>query len=546
MASTGGDEYSVLLGKYSKVLINLLYYVFYIMSHYAKYLKYKNKYLSLKKDGQKGGFNCNHEIGYKNILGTCWMVAIQMIFSFGSISGRLLEKNIKKMSIKYMIRMGKSLPNIEKILPGVLESSKSVYLEAILTTFVKRYRSKLKLPYMNKTVKPLDLPDKENKERCELVIAENFKEMFDGFCNADDLGGYISDEYLFSNLLSIFFLGRKTSFINYYAHHNNPNKKISNIKYNNHENYGICIEIKGHVCCFFTCMKVEKYYNDNDGKIYPCDWKELLKKTTDTRCLYVQEKGCILLLYNEEYINRPDKSMLKKVESLVVLSTDQNTNSFDNDIQNYMNKSYEKLLKPETELSILEIPDVRTHFESTDNEFEYYKILADQGKEYFQNKLGNIYKEQGNIEASIKYHTMASDQGNDFSQYHLGNIYKEHGNIQESIKYHTMASDQGYEDSQYELGNIYEKQGNIDEAIKYYTMASDQGHNNSQYHLGKIYEERKKAKDEHSQLKYIVMAEDQNQNSLGMIYQDTLNKCFNGNKEIKYCEMYPDQGSKYY
>ena len=109
-----------------------------------------------------------------------------------------------------------------------------------------------------------------------------------------------------------------------------------------------------------------------------------------------------------------------------------------------------------------------------------------------------------------------------------------------------MASDQGYEDSQYELGNIYEKQGNIDEAIKYYTMASDQGHNNSQYHLGKIYEERKKAKDEHSQLKYIVMAEDQNQNSLGMIYQDTLNKCFNGNKEIKYCEMYPDQGSKYY
>jgi hypothetical protein len=59
------------------------------MSYYEKYMKYKNKYISLRHDAsaknvvlQSGGLDCNNDRVYKNILGTCWMVAIQTIFFF--------------------------------------------------------------------------------------------------------------------------------------------------------------------------------------------------------------------------------------------------------------------------------------------------------------------------------------------------------------------------------------------------------------------------------------------------------------------------------
>ena len=46
-----------------------------------KYLKYKNKYLQLKKI-QKGGIPfC--ERAYENMLGTCWAIVIKTIITFG-------------------------------------------------------------------------------------------------------------------------------------------------------------------------------------------------------------------------------------------------------------------------------------------------------------------------------------------------------------------------------------------------------------------------------------------------------------------------------
>jgi hypothetical protein len=418
------------------------------MSHYAKYLKYKNKYLSLKKDGQKGGFTCKHENGYKNILGTCWMVAIQMIFSFGGVSGRLLEKNIQKMNIKNMIHRATRIPYIEKILPGVLETSKSVYLESILTTFIKRYRSKLELPDISKTVKPLDLSDKENKERCELGISQNFKELFKDFIgdsNSEGIySGNIAIVYLFSNLLSVFLLGRKTSLINYHYNHPDTGKKFSNINYINHENYGILIYIAGHVCCFFICGGVEKYYNDDDGKIYPCDWKELLKKTTDTRCLYVQEKGCILLLYYEEYINHKNKSKLSKIHSLSVLSIDQCINSFDLDFDNYMNKSY-YLLTPKS-----------------DNQLLYL--------------TGGYFDSIGDNKNSLKYHKMAAENGVTDSQIFLGKTFADvYNDFEQAIFYYKMASDYGDMISQFRLGMIYEYLKNLDQARIYYRKSAENG-----------------------------------------------------------------------
>jgi len=65
------------------------------MLYLDKYLKYKNKYIYLKKI-QKGGLGCDNEVVYRNILGTCWMIAIQMIFSFSDVTRDILEDIMKK------------------------------------------------------------------------------------------------------------------------------------------------------------------------------------------------------------------------------------------------------------------------------------------------------------------------------------------------------------------------------------------------------------------------------------------------------------------
>ena len=60
------------------------------------------------------------------------------------------------MTIGDMMKRSCSMKDItKKILPDVLLPNKFYNLELILKTFIKRYRSKLELPDMNKTVKPL-------------------------------------------------------------------------------------------------------------------------------------------------------------------------------------------------------------------------------------------------------------------------------------------------------------------------------------------------------------------------------------------------------
>ena len=59
--------------------------------YYNKYLKYKKKYLQLKN--QIGGKEfCDR--AYRNILGTCWAVAIQTMFTFGQATSDDLKKVI--------------------------------------------------------------------------------------------------------------------------------------------------------------------------------------------------------------------------------------------------------------------------------------------------------------------------------------------------------------------------------------------------------------------------------------------------------------------
>ena len=238
------------------------------MDYYNKYLKYKNKYLELKhNNNQYGGSVIPCDLGFKNIKGSCWAIAIQMILCFGHFtSGQIncVMESFNNESVDEIIKNADRFINqqITKVkanteLTNVFEpydifnEKKIGFLKIILHKFIERYYNKV----MNKqfTPKPEKIDPDTNQLRCEFQIAINFKRLFKTESvntNYEKLpksfGGKIDSKYLFCNLLSIFFLDYKVSFTNYYENFNS-------IKFNPETDLGIGISIPKHSCCLFIC-----------------------------------------------------------------------------------------------------------------------------------------------------------------------------------------------------------------------------------------------------------------------------------------------------
>ena len=68
---------------------------------------------------QKGGMNCVNERVFKNILGTCWMIAIQMMMCFGDATKDQIERELAQPNTT-----NKSISDLDeklqKILPLVI------------------------------------------------------------------------------------------------------------------------------------------------------------------------------------------------------------------------------------------------------------------------------------------------------------------------------------------------------------------------------------------------------------------------------------------
>ena len=175
--------------------------------YYDKYLKYKYKYLQLKK--QLGGKEfC--EKAYKNVWDTCWAVAIQTMFTFGQATSNDLKRVIESIKgndfVRQRILKLKSMPQLMNFYPDdILNERNRTFLENIINKFIDRYNSKVS------TKEPEKRNDLTNPERCELVIAQNFKNLFKHPILTRDgnlyykYGGNLLHEYLFANLLSVFF-----------------------------------------------------------------------------------------------------------------------------------------------------------------------------------------------------------------------------------------------------------------------------------------------------------------------------------------------------
>jgi hypothetical protein len=273
--------------------------------YYDKYLKYKRKYLQLKK--QIGGLSfC--EKAYKNILGTCWAVAIQTMLTFGQATSNDLKNVIESIDFKKKKEfIDTKIKNIianskfkDFYIVKILNVKKRRFLYRILEKFIDRYYSKI-LDFKNPKA-PIIKDDLTNNGRCELVIAYNFFKLFDYEIveNEEKYWGNLITTYLIANLLSIFFLNHKVSFTNHYDN-------FDKINFDSNKHLGIVIQIEDHYCCLYICDGKQKFYNDNNQIVYDCEWIDILKITNT---LYIEKDK------NFSFINydaHPNKQNLKKV-----------------------------------------------------------------------------------------------------------------------------------------------------------------------------------------------------------------------------------------
>ena len=438
-----------------------------MFNYLDKYTKYKNKYLKLKKIQEGGVVSCN--IGYKNVLGTCWAISEQMIFTFGDATSNNLEKVMKsfkidcqyintiesrKCFIERQIQKVKSNDELnEFFLPvNIFSDEKISYLKEILDKFIVRYYSKIL--YIKNLKKPEDINDKENTERCELIISNNFKKLFNYPIlkkNEKVHGGNLIEEFLFMNLLSIFLLDHKVSFKKY-------NNNFNEINFNIDEDLGILIKIDSHMCSLFSCNNSLIYYNDR--KIKNFDWKTLLKNA-NTNNLYIQKEDPPLLLIDDINTYMGNKETLSKVIYLLVVSKYKQESSLDSNIKNILNNNFNSSQISDSELQ-LEIANMIEDSEGDKNckakrAMLWYRLAAEQGNVSAQYILGKIFFHgeivvQDYVEA-MKWYRLAAEQGDIDAQMNMGNMFDDGIGVakvdkEEAMRWYQLAANQGDEEAQ--------------------------------------------------------------------------------------------------
>jgi len=302
-----------------------------------KYIKYKSKYFELK---QKGGMNCVNERVFQNLLGTCWMVAIQMMICFGDATKDIIERELtvintenKDMIIELLIGAHKN--NLIRLLPPELNLESSdinLYLTSLLDAFIKRYLSKFDRFLSHK---PASVDDKTNTERCERVMSNAYKLLFRSY-SASNLDGDILNAYFFANVLGTFFLQQEV----YFSMHT---RNMFNQIHFDEQDIGILIEIKEHVCCFFMCGGVPKFYNDNDKKIQDFNFIDLLRNLKDDEDLFVIPNQIVALNRIEYFQNIQKYTNHEKIRSLTIVSKKNFYNNLNQEIKWFFSSNYNRI-----------------------------------------------------------------------------------------------------------------------------------------------------------------------------------------------------------
>lgn len=398
------------------------------MDYKKKYLKYKQKYFELK---QKGGMNCVNERVFKNLLRTCWMVAIQMMMCFGDATKDQIEKELasiitknKDMYIQLLIIRHK--PKLISLLPLklILESDNiDLYLTNLLDAFIKKYLSKFDRFLSDK---PVSIDDKTNSQRCEKVMSDAYKLLFKSY-SVKNPGGDSLDKYFFANVLGTFFLNQEI----YYSMF--TRNIFNQIRFDNNQDIGILIEIRHHTCCIFVCGGVLKFYNDEDKIIYNCpDFFDLIRDLQADEDLFVIPGGIVKLNRTEYYDNISKYKEHKRIRLLTVISKNNFGNNFNQEIKWFFSGEYDKV----------------TNF-------------------YLLFKISEKYYEEQNYGESFKY-LRKNNLHFYHSMYIIGRLYeKVIKNLDEVLTQYQIAFNNGSLSALDKIINIYLKKGDNANAMKY-------------------------------------------------------------------------------
>jgi len=367
-----------------------------------KYIKYKSKYFELK---QKGGMNCVNERVFQNLLGTCWMVAIQMMICFGDATKDIIERELtvintenKDMIIELLIGAHKN--NLIRLLPPELNLESSdinLYLTSLLDAFIKRYLSKFDRFLSHK---PASVDDKTNTERCERVMSNAYKLLFRSY-SASNLDGDILNAYFFANVLGTFFLQQEV----YFSMHT---RNMFNQIHFDEQDIGILIEIKEHVCCFFMCGGVPKFYNDNDKKIQDFNFIDLLRNLKDDEDLFVIPNQIVALNRIEYFQNIQKYTNHEKIRSLTIVSKKNFYNNLNQEIKWFFSSNYNRIN------NFFLLLKIAVKFLREDNKDKYLEFLINgSAHEFFitMRLLGDYYYENDDIDKAIEYYQKALDNG---------------------------------------------------------------------------------------------------------------------------------------
>ena len=384
---------------------------------------------------QKGGMNCVNERVFKNILGTCWMVAIQMMMCFGDATKDQIERELAQPNTTTIESISNLDKKLKKIFPSKysrLETTKRIdYLNILLDAFIKRYIAKIERHF------PISVNPKENPKRCELVIQNIFLLLFQNLRTIDSDGGSIMDCYYFGNLLGTFFLKQEI----YFSMHT---RKMFNQIHFDEQTIGISIEINQHACCFFVCEGVPKFYNDSDKKIHDFDFMDLLSNLKEDEDLFVIPNKVVALNRTEYFENIEKYTEYKKINLLTVVSKYNFVNNFNQEIKLFFDKEYDEinnfflLLKIGINFLRENNEDKYLYFLKKGLKDEYYLTMFLLG-EYFEN-LNKLYPPEnpydGNyLDNAIEYYQKALDNGYNKAAIKLKDIYLSNGDIENASKY---------------------------------------------------------------------------------------------------------------
>jgi TPR repeat protein len=415
------------------------------------------------------------------------------MFTFGQATSKALQEVMTSFNfytknkfinerIKYF---QDNLSFIDLYIVKILDDSKSIFLKNILDKFIDRYHSKVLNSKNPKAPEILD--DYENKGRCELVIAQNFKKLFEYpilTLYKDSYEADILSQFLFANLLSLFFFKHKVSFTNHYDNFNLINFDINN-------DLGIIIQIESHYCCLYICDGRQKFYNDNNKIVYDCEWINLLK-TTNT--LYVEKDKNFSFI---NYDSHPNKQNLKKVFYLTVISKHTRDSDLDKEIKDILKNNYSSIKERELQFLLgFKFSNGSGVAEDKAEAVRWYRLAAAQGHVGAQYYLGLMFQEgqgvaQDDAEA-VRWLRLSAEQGDANAQFSLGwMFYHGEGVAQddaEAVRWLRLSAEQGDADAQFSLGRMfYHGEGVAEdkaEAVRWLRLSAEQGDADAQYNLG--------------------------------------------------------------